>query len=280
MTYPYREVFELVERKLFELRSPELDVQTQRDKLDEFKKYGERKLSDDDYFQVMVKVVFYSGFRAETVKAKEAVILEHFSDLKTVAAYGNQEIAGIMADSSMIRNPRKIEACVSNARLMQKVIERHGSFRDYLYSFGHLQELEDVLLLKETLEATFAFLGGITVYHFMTDVGLPVLKPDRVLTRIFLRLGLIEDERQLLKTVLQGQKFAAATGLPIRYIDIVFVLYGQASATAYGVAQGVCLITPRCSACGLRPVHCRYEQETGAPQAANEVREPVPHPSA
>lgn len=141
---------------------------------------------------------------------------------------------------------------------MQALIQEHGSFRSFLLSFGQLKALEDVLLLKETLEAKFGYLGGVTVYHFMTDVGLPVLKPDRVITRMFLRLGLIEDKRQLLKTVLHGQKFAAATGLPIRYIDIVFVLYGQASATAYGITQGVCLDSPRCSACSLRKVHCRY----------------------
>jgi len=258
VTYPYQEVFERVERKLLELRSPRLQAEVQRQKLDEFKKYATRELSDDDYFRLLVKVIFYSGFRAETVKAKEPVILGHFPDLHTVAAYTGKDVARILADRRMIRNARKVEACVRNARLMRDLVERHGSFRNFIHSFGDLQALESILLLKETLEATFAFLGGITTYHFMTDAGVPVLKPDRVLTRIFLRLGLIEDERQLLKTVLQGRKFAAATGLPIRYIDIVFVLYGQASASAYGIAQGVCLTVPRCSACSLRPVHCSY----------------------
>lgn len=258
MTYPYEEVFKRVELKLLELRSPNIDTDVQLGMLEDFKKYGTRKLSDENYFHIMVKVVFYSGFRAETVKAKEGVILKHFPDLNTTASYGEQDIENILGDPSMIRNRRKLNACVDNARLMQKLIKQHGSFRDYLYSFGALEALEDVLLLKETLEASFAFLGGITVYHFMTDAGLPVLKPDRVLTRIFQRLGLIEDEQQLLKTVLQGQKFAASTGLPIRYIDIVFVLYGQASATAYGISEGVCLTVPRCSACDLRPSLCRY----------------------
>ena len=258
VTFPYAEVFERVERKLIELRSHDFDAQAQRDKLDEFKKYEERSLSDEDYFHIMVKVVFYSGFRAETVKAREAAILRHFPDLKTTAAYGEKDIANILRDSSMIKNRRKVSACIDNARLMQDLIKRHGSFRDYIHSFGELAALEEVLLLKEALEVNFAFLGGVTVYHFMTDAGFPVLKPDRVLTRIFLRLGLIEDERQLLKTVLQGKKFAASTGLPIRYVDIVFVLYGQASATAYGVTQGVCLTVPRCSACDLSPTFCHY----------------------
>lgn len=78
MTYPYEEVFKRVELKLFELRSPNLDADVQLGKLEGFKKYGTRKLSDENYFHIMVKVVFYSGFRAKTVKAKEGGDSEAF----------------------------------------------------------------------------------------------------------------------------------------------------------------------------------------------------------
>lgn len=267
MSYPYNEVFRKVEHALFDMRSLDIQKDEQLRKLNAFKEYASRNLTDNDYFHIMVKVVFYSGFRAETVKKYEAAILGHFPDLNTVAEFKSTDIEHIVGDGQMIRNARKIQACVDNARLIQKLSLEHGSFRNYLFSFGELKTLEDVLLLKETLEAMFSYLGGITAYHFMTDAGLPVLKPDRVLTRIFLRLGLIESERQLLKTVLQGQKFAAATGLPIRYIDIVFVLYGQASATAYGIANGVCLEVPRCSVCPLHRVYCRYLAEPAALEA-------------
>jgi DNA-3-methyladenine glycosylase I len=91
----------------------------------------------------------------------------------------------------------------------------------------------------------------------MTDIGLPVLKPDRVISRIFFRLGIINDENDLAGTVLQGKKFADATGLPIRYIDIVFVAYGQVQSLEFGIDRGICLDKPRCDECGLRK-HCRY----------------------
>ena len=38
----------------------------------------------------------------------------------------------------------------------------------------------------------------------MTDIGLPVLKPDRVITPIFKRVGLINNENMLLATVIHG----------------------------------------------------------------------------
>jgi len=114
------------------------------------------------------------------------------------------------------------------------------------------------MLLKEELEYRFAGLGPITTYHVLTDIGLRVIKPDRVICRIFKRLGLIESEEQLLKTVIQGRKFADATGLPIRYIDIVFVSYGQVQSQEFGLSRGICLEkNPLCSACGAT-AHCRY----------------------
>ena len=139
------------------------------------------------------------------------------------------------------------------------MIDEHGSFARYVASFAAAGSFVNLLLLKEELEARFQYLGGVTVYHFLTEIGMPVLKPDRVISRIFHRLGLIETEGQLLKTVIQGRKFADATGLPIRYVDIVFVAYGQARSIEFGMDRGICLKEPRCGECGLKEF-CRWDQ--------------------
>lgn len=95
--------------------------------------------------------------------------------------------------------------------------------------------------LRDELESIFYGLGKVTSFHFLIDIGKPVLKPDRVICRVFERLGLIENREQLLEAVLQGRKFAEATGYPIRYIDIVFVAYGQVKSSEYGIDRGICL---------------------------------------
>jgi DNA-3-methyladenine glycosylase I len=114
-------------------------------------------------------------------------------------------------------------------------------------------------MLKEELEFKFDYLGGTTVFHFLTDLGFNVLKPDRVIARIFKRLGLIESEQQLLKTVIIGRKFASATELPIRYIDVIFVKYGQqGKSEEFGLSNGICLNhNPSCHICGLESF-CKY----------------------
>jgi len=256
--YPYREVFNAVEKRLIEYGSETMDPQLVRFNLDKFKQLSRRENSDDDYFSTLVFVTFYSGFKAAIVTARRHIILRHFPSWRIVANYSEENFQEIFNDPEMIRHERKIRACIGNAKIFASLIEKHGSIKNYIDSYAPTDSFENLLLLKEALEAAFDYLGGITVYHFMTDIGMPVLKPDRVMSRIFLRLGLLETEGQLLKAVLQGRKFAEATGHPIRYIDIVFVAYGQASSKEFGVTRGICLKTmPRCSACMVQ-THCNY----------------------
>lgn len=45
-----------------------------------------------------------------------------------------------------------------------------------------------------------------------------------------------------------------------RYIDIVFVAYGQVSSPEFGIDKGICLKTPRCRECGITE-YCRYAEK-------------------
>lgn len=160
----------------------------------------------------------------------------------------------------MIRHRKKIEACVANACEFEKLISQHGSIRNYIESFKPRVSTANLARLQEDLQRRFAFLGGVTVFHFMTDLGLPVLKPDRVVSRIFYRLVLTTSETDAIETIEQGTRFAEATGLPIRYIDIVFVAYGQAQTSEFGIDRGICLKEPRCGFCGLCD-YCKHFQQ-------------------
>jgi Methyladenine glycosylase len=77
-----------------------------------------RNADNDKYFRQMVHVVFYAGMKAATVtKALDAgAIDKHFPSYTVAAGYGASEIAAIMNDTSMIRNRRKIEACMSQCQ--------------------------------------------------------------------------------------------------------------------------------------------------------------------
>jgi DNA-3-methyladenine glycosylase I len=224
-----------------------------------YKTFEDKTRSDQEIYRLLVMIIFYSGFRASTVEACEHIILKHFPDYNIVSTYTEKEIKAILADQRMIRNQRKIKSCIKNARTFKIIVNEYGSFQAYLASFNAKDSFENLLLLKEEQEFKFQYLGGTTVYHFLTDLGFNVLKPDRVIARIFQRLGLIENEKQLLKAVIIGRKFASATGFPIRYIDVIFVKYGQqGKSEEFGLSNGICLNNnPSCHICGLE-TFCQY----------------------
>lgn len=225
------------------------------DKFSAFKSYEKRMLSDNDYYRIIVDIIFYSGFRASTVDKYIENIHRHFPDYKTVCNYSLSEIEIIKRDPNMIRNKSKIDACVHNAMIVSKLVDKYGTVKNYIESF-HPNSSDDALYkLKRSLESNFSYLGGVTSYHFLTDIGLNVLKPDRVILRIFYRLGLIDNEKDLIGAVKVGRAFSEATNLPIRYIDIIFVSYGQLNQDKI---ECICSeINPKCNKCGVRS-ECSY----------------------
>ncbi|MCL4204728.1 MAG: DNA-3-methyladenine glycosylase I [Pirellulaceae bacterium] len=254
----YKAIFDGVESTLINLGSKTAHPDKIRKNLDWFKHVEHAVFTDADYYSTLVWVTFYSGFRAATVNARMESIRSHFPDYETVAGYDDAKVERIAQDAGMIRNRRKIQACVNNAKTFRHIVQKHGSFRKYLESFGPAESFENLMVLKEELDYRFYGLGQITTYHFLTDIGFPVLKPDRVICRIFKRLGLIESDEHLLKAIVHGKRFSQATGHPIRYIDIVFVAYGQVRSDDFGITRGICLEhDPSCNLCGVRN-YCSY----------------------
>ena len=255
--FPYADVFTAVEQQVIERGAERLPREQVTNQLDKFKRFASRDMSDAEYFWTLVFVAFYSGFKAATVTSKRKVIERHFPSWQVVAGYGEADIERILNDREMIAHERKVRACVANAQTFRNLVARYGSFKAFLDQHLPSDSFEDLMLLKELLQTTFGYLGGVTVYHFMTDIGLNVLKPDLVICRLFHRLGLLDNENQLLKSIMEGRKFAAATGLPIRYIDIVLVSFGQVASPDLGIARGVCLKSPNCGVCQVRQ-HCTF----------------------
>jgi DNA-3-methyladenine glycosylase I len=230
--------------------------------LESFKKIKKQKRDDNDYFWVMVYVTFYSGFKAKTVTDKIKAIKDIFDDYEKVARYDETKVQKIIDSKKVIGHRQKINGIIHNANQIKAIKKQFGSFDKYLNSFGDTDNDKILLELIKDLKKRFKYLGGITVFHFLTDIGYNVLKPDRVLCRIFYRLGLVDSEEDLFEVIAVGRKFASATGLPIRYIDIIFVAYGQVDAKPeFGLKEGICLSnSPKCELCGIYKF-CQYKKK-------------------
>jgi 3-methyladenine DNA glycosylase Tag len=124
-----------------------------------------------DYLEVISKAVFQTGISWKVVDAKWPGIREAFRgfDPGAVVALTPEDLDAITADPRVIRNRRKIEATVNNARAMLELDERHGGpstssgqgFRSYLRSHGGFEET------VKDLRKRFKFLGDMGSYYFL-----------------------------------------------------------------------------------------------------------------
>ena len=128
----------------------------------------------DDYLEIMAKVVFESGMSWKVVENKWPGIREAFHnfDILTVADMAPPEIEQLAQDTRVIRNRRKLEAIVSNARKMLDLEAEHGSFKQYLSSFA---DFDDAI---KAMKKDFKFLGVFGTYYFLYVVKWPVPPHD------------------------------------------------------------------------------------------------------
>jgi DNA-3-methyladenine glycosylase I len=120
-----------------------------------------------DFLEVMTKAVFQSGISWRVVEAKWDGFREAFEgfDPLSVAGLDPPDVDRLVGDTRIIRNRRKIEATIQNARTMLDLDRKHGGFRRYLRSHdGFDQTVAD-------LRKRFKFLGDVGSYYFLYVVG-------------------------------------------------------------------------------------------------------------
>lgn len=108
-------------------------------------------------------------------------------DYRKVARYDAAKIEELLANSGIVRNQRKIEASIQNARAFLKVQEEFGSFDTYIWQFvggspkintwRTLKELpaktqESEALSKDLIQRDFKFVGPTICYAFMQAGGM------------------------------------------------------------------------------------------------------------
>lgn len=104
-----------------------------------------------------------------------------------VANYDDEKIEALMKNSGIIRNRRKIEAAVNNAKRFIEIIESKGSFDAYIWSFvdykpiqNEWDKMQDVpaetdlsrKLSMDLKRKGFKFVGPIICYSLMQAVGM------------------------------------------------------------------------------------------------------------
>lgn len=124
-----------------------------------------------DYLDVMSRAVMQTGISWAVVEKKWPGIRAAFAEFEpeTVAGFDAQEIDRLVGDTRVIRNRRKLEGIVENARTMLELDSAPGGFVGFLRG-GDYRERE------KRIRARFKFMGEMGVYYFLWVVREPV--PD------------------------------------------------------------------------------------------------------
>ena len=119
------------------------------------------------YLDPMARVMFQAGISWRVVDAKWAGIRDAFYgfDPDRVAKFRTRDIQRLMGDPRVIRNQKKLEAVVTNARRMLELNAEYKDFKRYLDSLG------DFDATKKALHKEFAFLGDSGSWYFLWMVG-------------------------------------------------------------------------------------------------------------
>ena len=144
---------------------------------------------DGTLFEFLVLETFQAGLSWITVLKKRQNYhdaFDHFNPRK-IAHYDVLKIETLLLNKGIIRNKRKIEATVQNARSFLRVQKEFGAFDVYIWQFiggkprknrwNTVAEIPDktkesLAMSKDLRRRGFAFVGPTICYAFMQATGM------------------------------------------------------------------------------------------------------------
>lgn len=146
--------------------------------------HDERKL-----FEMLILEGAQAGLSWITILKKREnyrTAMDNF-DYKKIAEYDEGKIEELLSNKGIIRNKRKIDAAISNAKAFIKIQQEFGSFDKYIWQFvggepkinswKNLKEVpvtteESNKMSKDLKKRGFKFVGPTICYSFMQAIGM------------------------------------------------------------------------------------------------------------
>lgn len=131
--------------------------------------YGFPVENESRLFERLMLEVNQAGLNWELIlKKREGFCSAYDSfDVDTVAAYGEQDRARLLANPAIIRNRLKVDAAIHNAGVIRGMRDSHGGFAAWLKAH-HPRAKEDWIRL---FKKTFKFTGGEITGEFLMSIG-------------------------------------------------------------------------------------------------------------
>jgi len=131
--------------------------------------YGVPIEDDRCLFERLIMEINQAGLSWGLILRKRAALNAAFADfdIATVARFGARDKARLMKDAGIIRNRLKIQAAIENARRIETIQQRDGSFANWIAARHPLRKDDWVKVFKKE----FVFTGGEIVGEFLMSIG-------------------------------------------------------------------------------------------------------------
>ncbi len=131
---------------------------------------GEYPQTDQQYYALLARAVFSAGLGPKVVESrwKEMTTAFRGFDPACVEQMDGADVTRLLGDPAVIRNRRKIEAVVENARRFLECTAEGVTFHAYLTGLGADSDLEEA---AERLAGVFTHLGRTSALFFLFSAG-------------------------------------------------------------------------------------------------------------
>ena len=149
--------------------------------------WGRPLHGEDELFERLTLEAFQSGLSWLTILRKRENFRRAFDgfQIEMVAEYRARDVSRLLLDEGIIRNRRKIEAAITNAKAARELHARGETLDELIWSYSPDDErpaprattdleattAESKALAKELKGAGFVFVGPTTIYATMQAIG-------------------------------------------------------------------------------------------------------------
>ncbi|MFZ2959999.1 MAG: DNA-3-methyladenine glycosylase I [Candidatus Ozemobacteraceae bacterium] len=135
--------------------------------------YGFRIKDDHAYFERLILELFQAGLSWRCILEKRPAFHAAFAnfDPQIVAGFDEKDVQRLMDDAGIVRNRRKIESSIENARRFNALMDRYGSFDAYLATIPVRGADDDHPAVVKHFRSTFLFMGPLVVEEFLMSTG-------------------------------------------------------------------------------------------------------------
>jgi DNA-3-methyladenine glycosylase I len=151
------------------------------------REWGWPVTDDDGLFERLALEGFQSGLSWLTILRKRDAFRVGFAGFRIgeVAGFGSRDVRRLMGDAGIVRNRRKIEAAIGNARAAMALADEGRSLSGLVWSFRPRRHRaprsaddlpaatpESAAMSRELKARGFRFVGPTTAYALMQACGL------------------------------------------------------------------------------------------------------------